>query len=590
MTVKVVVPLGLEWKIDLPADRVSKLREIAIDAQRYRVELIAKEHVASTWDGDESVERGVVALRALPVVEGTASLKGQPPVGMLIEQPDGSILGRADADGRFSISIPSEWPDYLVLRDIGGALSIVPLPSTPGDVALGLVELGETGSFRLAIPEALLSEDAIGFELIHHVDENTRHKILERTISPGKEPAVLVPNLPPGRYELTLSGVQPLQKIGAKAHLPAKQIVDIQPKAQRTIVTINVRRGGSALGGSRVEVIQRETGWRTQLTANDEGSVVEETWQGGDWLLAVTGGPLTSPYIDSHVVPDVSEHEWTVSVPERVITGAVIDKDDQPVTGARVELRTHLPEDVVNVTTVATDADGRFRFTGVAAGTQSLQASSPRHGRSNAVRVQMVEHEMERHVLLAFRPSIERELIVIDLRGVPLVGAFVMDAVGNTRRTDAEGRVAVSASKAAVAEVFVVPREGSFAVISVDFSKGPNSLSVRIPDATASLNVRTQRRSGDPIEGTFFLVRFNGRVLPIPVLALFGQAQGVSLRSGADGIMRWPRVPSGLYELWPHWSAEQGRALDPASGKSAPVTINVTAGVTSATLTFDPTP
>ena len=70
-----------------------------------------------------------------------------------------------------------------------------------------------------------------------------------------------------------------------------------------------------------------------------------------------------------------------------------------------------------------------------------------------------------------------------------------------------------------------------------------------VASPVASLHVRTELESGQPLRGLWPRLRFNGQFLPEAVLRLYASQLGVPLETSKAGDLLLPRHPAGRYEL-----------------------------------------
>jgi hypothetical protein len=296
----------------------------------------------------------------------------------------------------------------------------------------------------------------------------------------------------------------------------------------------------------------------------------------------VRGPGLTTPFISRRALGD----GWlTIDVPDGVIAGSLADPAGSPVAGATVFLYTAREEGSTTVQ-AKTDPAGRFRFTGVQAGTHTLNVKA--HGFLRPEPVAAAAGSEANDIVL--ERGFLREVRVAGPDGAPVAGAFVGCATGAALRSEAitneEGRASV-ATPAGPVTLFVFPRQGSFAFRRIGGDE--RHIRVDVPAAAASLEVATLTTDGRPLAGITMLVRYNGEVVPPEVARELERQQGSSLRTDDAGRMRLTPVPRGVYEIWPYRSNDEVDALlASVSALEAPANVNVVTGENKVTIRFRP--
>jgi len=130
---------------------------------------------------------------------------------------------------------------------------------------------------------------------------------------------------------------------------------------------------------------------------------------GGFELASVDPGPWTARFAPASggsagavdlVVPDVESHTCVLRFPAATVSGLVVDADDQPVGGARVDL-----EEGRGSRVAFADPSGAFAFAGAAPGPASLTASAQGYRPSEATPVEVPQRGDPETVTLVLKPE-----------------------------------------------------------------------------------------------------------------------------------------------------------------------------------------
>lgn len=531
-----------------------------------------------------SRDLGRIALPRLPVITGRVvdRASGAAALGATVELLDGKVAAViARADGAFELEIEDQWPDALLIRRTGFATRIVPLPKMQADTALNAIELLPGVALRAALrlpPNA----NALSAELFL-VDEQaqTRRRVASKDVSPDAT-ALVFESLPAGSYLLVLRGREALQRYAAAVEVEedkdANASIEIRPIAFEIAVT----QRGAPVAGASVAVRNRTAPWETSVAVNDTGRYGSELWQGGRFTATVE---LDGRSFFAETNVSGASAEWNIAIPEHRVSGTVSDaKTKKAVAGATVFLRTELP-DSSTLTRTTTDETGHFAFAWISAGPQSVTVNAPGF-LSQHERLFVDDSHDERSVAIALRRATRKSMRVLLASGAPAVGALIVtEGAGPSTpiETDAGGRAEVTAPEGGVLDLWVAPREGSFAPARVS-SDGNAEAVITVAPGDAAIYVRAQDQQGNGIPGVHLLMRYGGRVLPAGVLRDVAAQQGRSLITGPDGMLVLTHMPLGIYELWPYFRGS--RAPGDAPTENAPARIAVQPGPNEVTMTF----
>src|SRR6185436_3874503 len=206
--------------------------------------------------------------------------------------------------------------------------------------------------------------------------------------------------------------------------------------------------------------------WRAEVTTDAAGRFAAELWQPGNVLVTASGGALKVSFTD---IVELRGGRFDFAVPDRQVRGRIVDAaSGRGVPNALVFLRTAHDKVQTNPHTT-TDANGAFLLNAVAPGQQHLTVLSPDYLIPDAVDFTTKDGDPPRVVDVALDTGAPRSLRVVSHDGRPAAGAELDAVAGGEIRamtyTDAEGRATIPLPRGGEAKVYVVPREGAFAVV-----------------------------------------------------------------------------------------------------------------------------
>jgi hypothetical protein len=205
----------------------------------------------------------------------------------------------------------------------------------------------------------------------------------------------------PLRLEISLNGHAPLVKVLE----PAGPTLEVTLRPASAVTgEITARGGREPVGGAEV-LLRSSQGLTRRTRTDDDGHFTLRDLPPGPARLSVAH--------KGH-----ARRELTVTIPEPdpgrpspldrieleeagTVEGDVVDKDDNPVVGARVALGAapaYLPLGVLPDGIAVTDAQGRFSLPGLPEGEASLEAYAPELGRGRAAGVRVVAGRVVRDI------------------------------------------------------------------------------------------------------------------------------------------------------------------------------------------------
>jgi hypothetical protein len=401
--------------------------------------------------------------------------------------------------------------------------------------------------------------------------------VREGRIAPGQT-EYSIDGVEEGRYLVLVQGEGPLQRLGLPVVVHDAQTSRVKMQIQPAVLDLVVKYGHAPLPSATIIVEHNQAQWSGTLRTDDSGHVAEELWQQGEISLIVSSvTPPIPGWAHEEEINGQGRIAMELHVPFHTIRGRVLDSaTSAPIGHARLSLA--LWADGRSGMTLGglSNADGTYEFAGVGEGSHSIAVYKDgyRRGRSIAFPVGEKDDVIEQDVRVD-PIGYTRTVQVVSSSGVPIPSAavilFTQRETLEVGATGADGRLAVPfATPEEPGRIYAVPPSGSFGDVQVNpaASGDDGSITLRIPDGSATLSVTTQSTSGDAVPRVGLLIRVDGSMIPPVVLGLLTNLQGASLRSDDNRRLTYPHLPPGRYELWPVMNKAQVPAV--YSSKPAP--------------------
>lgn len=387
--------------------------------------------------------------------------------------------------------------------------------------------------------------------------------------------------LPSGLYVVLASGPQPLQRLSAKANLGSDGTT-VRLVLPRSKAVVRATLAGQPLAGAGIALTHGALRWRTDVETGEDGRFEGELWEPGLYTAGVSRDHASAPY---EVDVTISPAPLTIDVPDRHVRGRVIT-GGAPVAGAIVDLRSETGESVLTVRTHS-GPDGRFAFLGVREGALTLTARAPSYLDSDAATFQLRGAPAQHSIDVELTRGEPRAVHVVGTDDAPIAGATLITScsghVKSTAVTSAKGSADVALPAGVSCAIFVLPKEGSIAVLPV---KGSEPLLIRVPEGSSSLRLALKSVAGEPFADMSLLMRIDGVAVP-PAIARRIASRGFSLMTNDEGSLSLEHIPPGTYDFWPYRTTAEGEMLyETATEFDAPISLTVQTGENNATVKF----
>ena len=512
------------------------------------------------------------------VVDATAKT---PIFGALVTTVSGKRIGITDKSGKFNFA--AEDLTAIRISDPNHATRTVPLTSTSVDIDLGRILLWHGGNVTALLPHAVHGDLrwSIGKG---EPTSRTVEIVREGRWSPG-HPELVITDLEPAHYLLTLEGNEPLQKYALPILVNEGDDLRVPITISPSVIGLQVNLGDKPLAYAVVRFEHTTLFWKGAVQCDAEGKFSTELWQGGKfWVLAQTNDMIVDGQI-REINATAERISLQIDLPAHTIHGRVVDgASGAPIPGANVAIEIAMK----GTRSTVSATDGGFDFPAVPEGHHVLRAYKKGYKipRGTPVTVNADAAEQDETITMVAQSS-PRTAKVIDSSGTPVPGAqafFGFGAnVGLLELSDEGGNVPLPEG---TGTLFVVPATGSFAFRNIAADEhGP--IVVSVPPGSGVLAITSQSTKHDPIPYIVFVLRVNGTLLPPAVVGRLATTQNLPFRTDSDGHAILTRLPAGRYDIWPVRSrGDLDRVYAGFAGEPA-ATVLVSTSPQTVALTFE---
>ena len=516
---------------------------VRVPRGNYRLTIESHHFTRSRPEVTAGEKRAVVAaeLKPLPVLSGTVLIRAtnEPMAGAMVSSDRGGEAVFTDARGRFAFEAdPENWPETLNVLAIPYTEATVAVPAARANATLDTVRLTTARSIHVTV-----ETPAKQIEL-RKLDERRRSATLQTV--PFAE-RITFHDLSPGTYLVVAKGEKPWQQRAEKVELGEVVDVAVTLRVKPFPLRLSTTFDGEVLGKATVR-LDNENFWYAEVEMNDEGFADLELWQGGRFGAVVLSAAMNAPFnVNSEIGED--DREWTIAIPNREITGVVVDaRTGAPVAAPLLSLKVVGAEGPI-LFKAKGDEHGRFRIVPVHHGKHTLRVAA-RNRPPAELTYMFNEPEEKRHLTVRLDGSSTVRLRVTHSWGLPIAAARAVqfrDGIRMEGRTDAEGMIDVPVSDDSPTDLYVVPRDGSFAVMRL--SADTPEASLTIPAGLCRIVLRAQSEDERPLANMPLAIRYNGHALPREVVNAITVVQGARTLTDTTGTIVLERMPAGVYEF-----------------------------------------
>ncbi|HSY47956.1 MAG TPA: carboxypeptidase-like regulatory domain-containing protein [Thermoanaerobaculia bacterium] len=542
-----------EWMFPLSTKVVGKLRSVRLPPASYLMTIAAEHHLIAkrTLNAKKDIALGEIALKPLPLISGrVVTMKDEPLAGVQIVRPDGKIQTTTNEQGQFRTELAEPIPEEVLITQAHFASTLLPLVNVSGEIDLGTIHLGAGFKLTLRLVRPDVENLPLHVRLLRETPEKNEPSPIAQRELPEKEDQVSFPDLSAGKYVVVIEGKEPLQRLSKEIEIKDADL-DEEMRIAPFRLDGSVRVGDEPLaGGGNIDLRDLTQSWRVTVSIDDAGRFGGSMWQGGK-----VGGFVSAASIHEFIVsPDLGADPspWDIQFHRRYIRGRIFDEEtNQTVQQPSLRLQVASGDSQSN-SSLPIDPDGRYSILAVRAGTYELRAQAPDYVPANATVSVAAEDSMDRQVDFPLARGFQQVVEFVWPSGQAVADAPVLEGIASdgynperTYTTDGTGRLTLNLRRGEVKTIYILPRDGSFAVAHVmaPESSDADPLRLVVPSPAGALRAEMRDADDKPLPA-MLLFRFNGELIPQPViLHLTGQYENAS-------ILRVPNLPAGAYEIW----------------------------------------
>lgn len=579
---------GRRAQLPMTATQLLKLRTLIVPPGWYELSLAVPHYRNASRPfraAGESMALGEIVLTPAPVISGVVLRAGGRVVaGATVNYGEGNAVV-TPADGRFKLEITGKWPESLIVRKPGLGTKYIRLSATEASVALPPIELSQAASVRVVVQRGAF-DGALDVSLGIH-DEGAPARWLTRQ-SAGRGSSVVFRDLEAGKYAVLIAGPEPLERLVKTINVGAGDVRELVAPLSFVLAHGRLTMEGKPLAGMNVRFDNVEGGWSSTVATNGGGEVTTPIWQTGLYSVSIRKGDWGAPIVRDVDLDARSFADFVIDVPDRRVSGRVLDENGAPVENALIVLRSRTDR-LTRTVRMYTENDGRFEFNGVAAGDEEVRVFPQGFLRPDPKGFRLTAADRVHEETFALQRGSERQIRVVGRDGAPVSRAEVVIASADRTRaaaiTDERGRARISAPAGGESIVFVFPKEGSLAARRL--GRDDTNIRIDIPAPNASIDIATLTTEGTAVPNVDLLVRYNGDLLPPDVLREIRSYRGLSFETDESGSAHVQHLPAGTYEFWPYRSeGEADSLLASVSAITAPIVVNAVTGENKVTVRF----
>gem|GEM_PF-3459591 len=587
----------LEWHWSIPSATVVSLRELSLPPGAYTLQVSAPHHESRSLRIDALKKAAPVRilLQPLPVISGSVIDRGTraPLGGVLIADDSGKTIAVTNGQGEFAAELgPKDAPLSITVSRGQYGTRVIALTRTRANQALPPIELAAGGTLLVTVRRDAAKYPTVSLDL-ELIDGKKHIRVRHGQIA--SESVWTADSLADGDYVLTIAGERPLQRTASTVTLQPGERKQLEVRIEPIDLTGSVARGSKRLPHASILVKSSRFGWSSTISTDDDGMFREELWQGGRYAALISAEALSAPYISAKEIEELANAQWDIQIPAGAVTGRVVDaRSKKAISDALVTLDSMLPNGTHKSEGTSTKDDGSYAFEGVSPGSHSIVAEAPKFLSADARSFVLSGDDEHQQVDVELTPATGYPLLVVGADQVPLAGAVVVHErlpEGPLPVTDGSGRVDIDIDPALGAQLAVLPKSGSFALVRIaggaELPHEPRR--VVVPNPSASILVKTiDDATGEPVRNIHLLLRYNGEYITPQLAQFLARARGMSLVTNARGEAFLVALPPGTYDFWPYGAVSEANGIMQVRTIPGIVNIPVTSGPYEATIKFTP--
>jgi hypothetical protein len=554
-----------DWNLFLPTTLAASLREIHLPHGTYKFRFAAAHHQplirSDVPVAGKPIDLGVLTFSPLSRFGATAARKdGTPLSGATLIDDLGELLATADYIGHIEYEArctgaDCSLPARVTIDYPGLAGTRVEITDVKRDFDAGTVVLDSGGTLDLTVKRP----DGERFPIEVEIVEATRRPRKLRTIATetlaADSDSVRIERLPAGTSALYLRGAEPAHVFSAYVTIEDAKTLEQTVELMPTDLRIRVLMGESPVSDATVtiSVPHGRPDYHVPAGSTDaDGRVGVTVWQSGSLVASAKVGEMSEMAFVR--LAEERRKDVEIRISQTVIRGRVLDAATGKVMpGITMRYNWRALDDSGNMMrSLQTSADGDFELRGARAGRHTFSVDHPEYLPADTS-LETNPADVERMVEIALQRGKEHPVELLWNDGSPIRHARLIEVISQHARyqywqSDETGRVTLPMSSGSRKHVWVVPREGSFAFITIDSNR--ESSRATLPRPHGVIRVHAFDEEGRLAPSSHLMFRYDGRLIDGSVMGTITALQGARFRTGADGTATLVGFPPGAYEVW----------------------------------------
>ena len=501
--------------------------------------------------------------------------------GAIIALPNGKRLSTTNRAGKFAVV--AEASSTLQVSALDRASKTIALPKGLSDINVGTVFLWRTARVTASLTPPF-GATKVTWTLGRAEEGAKTIEVVREGAWTTRRPQIVIDNLEPGHYLLTLHGDGPLQTYAVPVTVDAGSETAVPIAITSTIVDLQVLSGDKPQPNAVVRFEHSVYLWKGTIDCDDQGKSTTELWQGGKfWVFTQSKGIVVDGQLQT--LADDKRNSIEIHLPAHSLRGHVVDAaSGAPIREANISLEVAGK----GVRNLVSDHDGVFEFEALQEGRHVLRAYKKgyRTDRSIPITVSPQDADVENTIALTPEAAM-REARVIDVSGNPVPGADAFFGAGayvqSLEAADDQGTVTVPDG---TGTLFVTPPGGSFAVKTIT-AEERSPITVVVRPGVASVTITSETAEQLPLPYVLFVLRVDGTLIPPSVIGRLAARQRMPFRTDSDGRAQLVGLPFGRYDIWAVRAREELEAIFGGLAPTPNATVVLSSMPQHVTLTFE---
>ncbi|HSY47174.1 MAG TPA: hypothetical protein VLC46_00015 [Thermoanaerobaculia bacterium] len=579
------------YDVALQDTDVARLTSVGIKPGSYEMSVTARHHLRLRRD-TIVVKQGVPAtlgalrLLAAPRLSATVmNARGDPLPSAVMTNPQGHVLASANVEGTLAAELPADLPPYVEVIADGFAPHRVPLDREAADIDLGHVVLRRGATLTVTLDRSRIAAVPLRVSVLTRGPDQRFRETAGQALK-LTETGATFPPIEAGDYFLGIEGPTPLARYFEALRLPDDGIVEKRVSIDPIEITGEVLVGDRHATGGQLNLQPVGGGWEVAVGVDENGSFQAESWEKGTFAAYYISDPARDgTFVHQPLDATSSPTHWHIVISDRTLSGRIYDKETrEPVPEVGLMKDYHTDAGGGGLGIVPVKQDGSFSLDAVEPGDYTFKATAQSY-MPVAVHAHVSATDSPQTVDIPLERGIAVVVSIVTSFGDPIARATVIDGVGDGLNpdhiyaSDGAGQLTLSLRPDEARTLYVLPEEGSFAIVDVRAANSADGVRVVVPPAVGSLRISASA-AGKPLAGIIPLFRWNGRLVPPPVPRFFPFADPhkIGIWTDESGRAELQAMPEGVYEFFPVRTQEEEAAVVHGTSTITPVRVGFAGG------------